>query len=86
MDDGTNAAVLCPGKEMMLEEGMEILYNDLKDLSLYAYRMVEYYWEQLLPTVDFWGGAMLHLIHAPGGRGQHGLPFCLQGQDKALWG
>eukprot|EP00985_Skeletonema_marinoi_P032661 scaffold39314_cov183-Skeletonema_marinoi.AAC.1 len=31
MTDGTNAALHRPGKEMTLEEGIEILYNDLKD-------------------------------------------------------
>ncbi|KAL7537533.1 hypothetical protein ACHAXR_007884 [Thalassiosira sp. AJA248-18] len=55
MADGTNAAIHRPGKEMTLEEGMEILYNDLKDLSDYDIMMITGYWEQLLPTVAYLG-------------------------------
>ena len=57
MTDGTNAAMHRPGKEMTLEEGMEILYNDLKDLSEYDNAMIEQYWDQLLPTVSYLGTA-----------------------------
>lgn len=57
MTDGTNAAIHRPGKEMTLEEGMEILYNDLKDLSSYDNTMIESYWDQLLPTVSYLGTA-----------------------------
>jgi len=55
MTDGTNAAIHRPGKEMTLEEGMEILYNDLKDLSSYDNTMIESYWDRLLPTVSYLG-------------------------------
>lgn len=55
MADGTNAAIHRPGKEMTLEEGMEILYNDLKDLLEYDYEMIESYWDKLLPTVSYLG-------------------------------
>jgi GTP pyrophosphokinase len=57
MTDGTNAALHRPGKEMTLEEGIEILYNDLKDLSSYDYDQIERYWDQLLPTVSYLGSA-----------------------------
>lgn len=57
MTDGTNAALHRPGKEMTLEEGVEILYNDLKDLSSYDYDQIERYWDQLLPTVSYLGSA-----------------------------
>jgi len=57
MTDGTNAAIHRPGKEMTLEEGMEILYNDLKDLSKYDDEMIENYWTDLLPTVSYLGTA-----------------------------
>jgi hypothetical protein len=57
MTDGTNAAIHRPGKEMTLEEGMEILYNDLKDLSSHDYEAIERYWDDLLPTVSFLGSA-----------------------------
>lgn len=55
MTDGTNAAIHRPGKEMTLEEGMEILYNDLKDLSSHDNTMIESYWDSLLPTVSYLG-------------------------------
>ncbi|KAK1740728.1 GTP diphosphokinase [Skeletonema marinoi] len=55
MTDGTNAALHRPGKEMTLEEGIEILYNDLKDLSSLDYDNIERYWDQLLPTVSYLG-------------------------------
>ena len=55
MADGTNAAIHRPGREMTQEEGIEILYNDLKDLSSYDYNMIEQYWDQLLPTVSYLG-------------------------------
>lgn len=55
MTDGTNAALHRPGKEMTLEEGIEILYNDLKDLSPFDYDNIERYWDQLLPTVSYLG-------------------------------
>jgi hypothetical protein len=55
MTDGTNAAIHRPGKEMTLEEGMEILYNDLKDLSGYDNTMIESYWDRLMPTVSYLG-------------------------------
>jgi hypothetical protein len=55
MTDGTNAALHRPGKEMTLEEGIEILYNDLKDLSSYDYDNIERYWDKLLPTVSYLG-------------------------------
>ena len=42
-------------REKTLEEGMEVLYNDLDDSSSYDYRIVEHYWEQLLPTVSHSG-------------------------------
>jgi len=57
MTDGTNAAIHRPGKEMTLEEGMEILYNDLKDLSEHDYAMIESYWDSLLPTMSYLGTA-----------------------------
>ena len=57
MTDGTNAALHRPGKEMTLEEGIEILYNDLKDLSSYDYDNIERYWDKLLPTVSYLGTA-----------------------------
>ena len=55
MTDGTNAALHRPGKEMTLEEGIEILYNDLKDLSSLDYDNIERYWDKLLPTVSYLG-------------------------------
>eukprot|EP00804_Cyclotella_cryptica_P011532 CCRYP_019879-RC/>CCRYP_019879-RC protein AED:0.05 eAED:0.05 QI:235/0.6/0.33/1/0.6/0.33/6/1939/996 len=55
MADGTNAAIHRPGKEMTLVEGMEILYNDLKDLSSHDNTMIESYWDRLLPTVSYLG-------------------------------
>eukprot|EP00986_Skeletonema_menzelii_P008376 scaffold3508_cov149-Skeletonema_menzelii.AAC.11 len=55
MTDGTNAALHRPGKEMTLEEGIEILYNDLKDLSSLDYENIERYWDKLLPTVSYLG-------------------------------
>lgn len=55
MTDGTNAALHRPGKEMTLEEGIEILYNDLKDLSTHDYENIERYWDKLLPTVSYLG-------------------------------
>ena len=55
MTDGTNAALHRPGKEMTLEEGIEILYNDLKDLSTHDYDNIERYWDKLLPTVSYLG-------------------------------
>jgi len=55
MTDGTNAVIHRPGKEMTLEEGMEILYNDLKDLSRFDCNMIEGYWVQLMPTVSYLG-------------------------------
>lgn len=55
MTDGTNAALHRPGKEMTLEEGIEILYNDLKDLSSHDYDNIERYWDKLLPTVSYLG-------------------------------
>mmetsp|Transcript_30603 Transcript_30603/g.63698 ORF Transcript_30603/g.63698 Transcript_30603/m.63698 type:complete len:1027 (-) Transcript_30603:179-3259(-) len=57
MVDGTNAAIHRPGKEMTLEEGMEILYNDLKDLSDHDNTMIETYWDRLMPTVSYLGTA-----------------------------
>ncbi|KAL9185553.1 hypothetical protein ACHAXT_003330 [Thalassiosira profunda] len=56
MTDGT-AAICVPGKDVSLEVGMEMLYNDLKDLSDYDYSMIESYWDQLLPTVSYLGTA-----------------------------
>lgn len=55
MADGTNAAIHRPGREMTLEEGMEILYNDLKDLSAADYDAIETYWDKLMPTVSYLG-------------------------------
>ncbi len=55
MTDGTNAALHRPGKEMTFEEGMEILYNDLKDLSSHDNDVVESYWNRLMPTVSYLG-------------------------------
>ena len=55
MTDGTNAALHRPGKEMTLEEGMDILYNDLKDLSTHDNDMIESYWDKLMPTVSYLG-------------------------------
>jgi hypothetical protein len=55
MADGTNAAIHRPGREMTLEEGMEILYNDLKDLSPSDYDAIETYWDKLMPTVSYLG-------------------------------
>ena len=55
MTSGTNAAIHRPGKEMTLQEGIEILYNDLKDLSSQDYDNIEQYWEQLCPTVSYLG-------------------------------
>jgi hypothetical protein len=55
MADGTNAAIHRPGREMTLEEGMEILYNDLKDLSPADYDAIETYWDKLMPTVSYLG-------------------------------
>jgi len=55
MQSGTNAAIHRPGPEMTLEEGMEILYNDLKDLNTHDYNMIEGYWDKLLPTVSYLG-------------------------------
>ncbi|KAL3784787.1 hypothetical protein ACHAW5_009804 [Stephanodiscus triporus] len=55
MADGTNAALHRPGREMTLEEGMEILYNDLKDLSAEDYMNIEAYWDRLMPTVTHLG-------------------------------
>ncbi|KAL3816998.1 hypothetical protein ACHAXA_010118 [Cyclostephanos tholiformis] len=55
MADGTNAAIHRPGREMTLEEGMEILYNDLKDLSADDYVKIEEYWDRLLPTLTYLG-------------------------------
>ena len=55
MADGTNAAIHRPGREMTLEEGMEILYNDLKDLSPSDYDAIEIYWDKLMPTVSYLG-------------------------------
>ena len=57
MTSGTNAAIHRPGAKMTLQEGMEILYNDLKDLSSYDYDMIEGYWDTLLPLVSFLGSA-----------------------------
>ena len=62
MTDGTNAAIHRPGKEMTLEEGMEILYNDLKDLSSYDYDRIENYWDKLLPMVSFLGSSNVYKI------------------------
>lgn len=55
MADGTNAAIHRPGKEMTVEEGMEILYNDLKDMSDYDNEQVEMYWDKIMPTVSYLG-------------------------------
>ena len=55
MADGTNAAIHRPGREMTLEEGMEILYNDLKDLSAEDYVNIETYWDRLVPTLAYLG-------------------------------
>lgn len=55
MTSGTNAAIHRPGPAMTLEEGMEILYNDLKDLNSHDYQMIEGYWDDLLPTVSYLG-------------------------------
>ena len=57
MTSGTNPAIHRPGSKMTLQEGMEILYNDLKDLSSYDYDMIEGYWDTLLPLVSFLGSA-----------------------------
>lgn len=55
MADGTNAAIHVPGKEMTAEEGLEILYKDLKDMSIYDDEAVERYWDTLLPKVSYLG-------------------------------
>jgi hypothetical protein len=55
MTSGTNAAIHRPGPAMTLQEGMEILYNDLKDLTSHDYQMIEGYWDDLLPTVSYLG-------------------------------
>ena len=58
MQSGTNAAIHRPGPEMTLEEGMEILYNDLKDLKYpYDYDMIESYWDMICPTISYLGTA-----------------------------
>eukprot|EP00571_Detonula_confervacea_P017362 CAMPEP_0172300288 /NCGR_PEP_ID=MMETSP1058-20130122/2405_1 /TAXON_ID=83371 /ORGANISM="Detonula confervacea, Strain CCMP 353" /LENGTH=972 /DNA_ID=CAMNT_0013010023 /DNA_START=148 /DNA_END=3066 /DNA_ORIENTATION=+ len=63
MTDGTNAAIHRPGKEMTLEEGIEILYNDLRDLSRHDYEMIESYWDQLRPTVSYLGTVHVGRVH-----------------------
>mmetsp|Transcript_40398 Transcript_40398/g.59057 ORF Transcript_40398/g.59057 Transcript_40398/m.59057 type:complete len:1092 (+) Transcript_40398:77-3352(+) len=55
MADGTNAAIHRPGKEMTIEEGMEILYNDLRDMSYYDNEQVETYWDKIMPTICYLG-------------------------------
>ena len=57
MADGTNAAIHVPGKEMTAEEGLEILYNDLKDMSNFDNQQVERYWDQILPKLSYLGTA-----------------------------
>eukprot|EP00566_Odontella_aurita_P001993 CAMPEP_0113556114 /NCGR_PEP_ID=MMETSP0015_2-20120614/17082_1 /TAXON_ID=2838 /ORGANISM="Odontella" /LENGTH=1056 /DNA_ID=CAMNT_0000457445 /DNA_START=199 /DNA_END=3369 /DNA_ORIENTATION=+ /assembly_acc=CAM_ASM_000160 len=52
MADGTNAAIHRPGREMTMQEAIESLYNDLKDMSDYDNEQVELYWDKIMPTVS----------------------------------
>jgi len=57
MADGTNAAIYRPGKKDMStdEEAMEVLYNDLLDLSDFDIGQIETYWGRIMPTVAYLG-------------------------------
>ena len=62
MTSGTNAAIHRPGKEMTLQEGIEILYNDLNDLNDVDYANIESYWQELCPTVSYLGSTNVYKI------------------------